>query len=40
MGPILTVFFPGDPIWTFLIGAVATAFAVLAMMQVKAEDHD
>jgi maltose/moltooligosaccharide transporter len=34
MGPILTTFFPGDPIWTFLIGAVATAFAALAMMRV------
>jgi maltose/moltooligosaccharide transporter len=34
MGPILSTFFPGDPIWTFAIGAVATAFAALAMMRV------
>ena len=40
MGPILTTFFPGDPIWTFLIGAVATAFAALAMMRVNVDPSD
>jgi hypothetical protein len=35
MGPILNAFFPGDPIWTFAIGAIATAFAAIAMMRVR-----
>jgi len=35
MGPILRSFFPHEPIWTFLIAAMATALAALAMLRVK-----
>jgi hypothetical protein len=37
MGPILRTFFPHDPIWTFAIGAVATALAAMAMRRVDPE---
>ena len=35
MGPIMRSLFPGDPIWTFLIGALATACAAMAMARVQ-----
>ena len=35
MGPILTAFFPSDPIWTFAIAAGAAVMAALAMMRVR-----
>ncbi|MBU6207546.1 MAG: hypothetical protein KGQ42_07660, partial [Alphaproteobacteria bacterium] len=34
IGPVLRAFFPHEPIWTFLIAAVATALAALAMLRV------
>jgi maltose/moltooligosaccharide transporter len=38
MGGIITAYFPGRPVWTMLIAAIAMAFAALAMLRVRAVD--
>jgi maltose/moltooligosaccharide transporter len=35
MGGVIRSFFPGEPVWTMLIGALVMALAALAMLRVR-----
>jgi len=39
MGSVMKAFFPGEPIWTMLAGALVMTVAALAMLRVKAAER-